>query len=181
MIKCNHHTLSLDKDKTLETAMTQIRDLNGQVVVNILSDPKAAPLFFSIENLDAALSFQGDALILETLPEKQYRKLMIKEVQLVNASSEKLRMLLRDHFLYDIKDAVKKFLNQFQNIALLLSCYALQKPGSGVAKNMETLQSLFKQLEAACFTFRDNVRFMDDLQYGVMPTLQSVIKEMQEK
>ena len=179
MVSYNQFKLTLDEDKSLEEVLRKINDLKGQVVVNIVNNPKEAPVFFSLENLEAALSFKKNVLVLETLPEEQYRQIMIREIEMVNDSSAKLRLLLRDQFIDDVKEHVKMFMEQLQNVILLLSCYSLQNPESALSKNMEALSIQLKELNTACLKSRDNVKIMDDLQYLVVPTLQAMIHDMQ--
>ena len=47
MVSYNQHKLMLDKDRSREGVISKIRELKGQVVVNIVNDPQAAPVFFS--------------------------------------------------------------------------------------------------------------------------------------
>jgi len=180
MVKYNQHTLNLDGEKSSENALEMIRGFKDEVVVNIAGDPKAAPILFTVENLKAAISKGGVALVLETLPVEVYSELILREIQLVKQSSEEIRALLRNQFIYDIREVVNRFLGKFQNMANILNCYALQHPQSMVAENMEKLSELLPQLGTACFKLRDNVRFMDNLQYDVIPALHTLTKTMQQ-
>ncbi len=181
MVDYKQRTIRLSDKTGIQSALGKIRKLENVVVVNIASRSEDPPLFFSTENMEFVLSKNGDALVLETVSVTEYHKIMLMEMHRVKESSEEIRELLRDHFVDDIKETLNRFLDQFHNIFVLLSCYTLQRPESVIAERSKTLQDLQKQLQASCFKWRDNVRCMDDLRYGVEPALDVISKEMQPR
>jgi len=178
MVKYKTHRLTVGAETNPEAALKEIRSLKDAVTVNIVFGDDEETLFFSMENLVTSLSNGSDSLKLQTLHVKEYGSLMQTEIQLVEASSKELKSLLRDQFVEDMEATVKRLLEQVQNLCLLSGCYMLQRPQSAVVEQITKLKGSHQKLDAACFKWRDNVRLMDELQYGVMPTLSALSEEM---
>ncbi|MBW1961979.1 MAG: hypothetical protein JRJ04_11030 [Deltaproteobacteria bacterium] len=177
MVEYKRQTLKIADDTGLEGILDKIRELTDVVVVNIASNRNEPLLFFSMENLCQLHSKGFKDLVLETITVGEYGGLILNEIKSVSESSGQIRELLRDHFVDDIKETIGRFLDQLNNILVLLGCYALQRPKSAAAELYESLKAFHEQLSSSCFRWRDNVRCLDDLQYGIKPTLDALAKE----
>ena len=181
MMDYKKHVLKLTGGGSLENMLKAVRALEREVVVNIACTQEETPVFFSTENLKLILPKIGDTLTVETLPERAYCQLMRNEIQQIRGATGKLREILRDRFVSDIREHVNGFLNQLENFSDLLNCYALQKPPSTVSGHMKKLFKIHQQLGNSCLVLKDNVRCMDDLQYGVLSLLDPIAEELKRR
>ncbi len=146
------------------------------VVVNVGVPGEEIPPLFCEENLRTILAAAPHELLIEAMPVGEYKELVRVKVgrgiQLLLA----LRAGLRTSYVADLTAQVGEFLRELEELLLMMGCWNLRQARPDVNKEVGRLDTLRGQLAASAFELGDNVRCMDDLQYQILPVLESLSK-----
>ncbi len=147
-----------------------------RVAVNVASSPEASPVVLTEENLLDILAAQPDSIVVDALPAREFSAIVREKLDSLMRSAASLRTALRDQFVADLQQQAGAFLAQLDSAVLILQCYSLQAGPALVNRKIGELQDLRQRLALSSFDHADNVRCMDDLQYGIVPALKAIRK-----
>jgi hypothetical protein len=160
----------------MEQVMGAISGLGKVIVVNISAAAGSPPILLTEENLKSILAEAPGMLTLESVSLGVYRGLIRVEINSLIQSAMSLRASLRKSYLSDLVPSVREFLALSDKLRLLLGCYALQAPKSGVGERILGLRGITEELANSDLADGDNVLWMDALQYEILPVLKALLR-----
>jgi hypothetical protein len=169
-------TIHLQAGQDIAGVVRAVSGLTNLVAVNVLAADADAPSLFCEENLRDLLAASPGALVVETLPLGEFKKLAREKTENVIKLVHTLRADLRIRTAAEMKEEIREFAVIAEQLSLMVSCFALQREGPETEARIAELRRCLGELASSCFEHSDNVRCMDCLQYEILPSLKILLK-----